>query len=179
MRFFTTVLGMVFVNTWRASQYFHGDQRALTPYLVHLFKQLMINTIDESNASAAPIGSGGPGAPSPDRLPKSPPNATAHRIVPMKAVGWKGAAQAKCAVCGTKTTACCIKCSSATVIVALCKKVHRYKGQLVTCGYAAIHARDPDASHRTASQKKAVQNTFAPHPLKPTPVGFPSFRDYM
>lgn len=117
----------------------------------------MINTIDESNASAAPIGSGGPGAPSPDRLPKSPPNATAHRIVPMKAVGWKGASQAKCAVCGTKTTACCIKCSSSTVIVALCKKVHRYKGQLVTCGYAAIHARDPDASHRTASQKKAVQ----------------------
>ena len=30
-----------------------------------------------------------------------------------------------------------------------------------------------------AVQLLHVLLTFAPHPLKPTPVGFPSFRDYM
>ena len=87
-------------------------------------------------------------------MPKSPP--ASHRVVPLKAVGWKGCAQAKCAVCGKKTTSCCIKCSSSSVIVAICKKQHTYKGATINCGCAGIHARDPDASRRTASQKKGV-----------------------
>ena len=34
--------------------------------------------------------------------------------------------------------------------------------------------KNPNAFH-----KDVINHTFAPHPLKPTPVGFPSFRDYM
>eukprot|EP00966_Prymnesium_polylepis_P145330 3356104-Prymnesium_polylepis.1 len=29
----------------------------------------------------------------------------------MKAVGWKGNKQAKCAICGKKVSTCCVKCA--------------------------------------------------------------------
>eukprot|EP00966_Prymnesium_polylepis_P320903 7377252-Prymnesium_polylepis.1 len=82
-------------------------------YTTVLSKSMMINTIDSSHGSNAPAGSGAPGAPSPDRVPVNP---SEHRVISMKAVGWRGNKQATCAVCGKKVSTCCVKCSTGTVI---------------------------------------------------------------
>eukprot|EP00966_Prymnesium_polylepis_P264435 6109254-Prymnesium_polylepis.1 len=66
-RFFISLLGVVFINTHRASMYFHNDQRDTKAYCQALFYSLMTNTIDEGNGSNAPPGSGAPGALSPDK----------------------------------------------------------------------------------------------------------------
>jgi hypothetical protein len=82
-----TLIGMMFVNTYRASVFFHNDTRTFMEYTTVLSKSMMLNTIDSSHGSNAPAGSGAPGAPSPDRVPVNP---SEHRVISMKAVGWRG-----------------------------------------------------------------------------------------
>ena len=114
----------------------------------------MTNTVDEQHGTAGAPGSGAPGALSPDRgVPADP---RAHRVVPLKAVGWRGNKQAKCAVCGKKVSTCCVKCSSPTAVVALCAPTITYKKETVRSGCCSIHGKDPDASHRSCCVKKSA-----------------------
>ena len=135
-RFFTTVLGIIFVNTHRLHI---GTNLGLgnTTYKEHLselFFDLMHNKIDantppssrERAGSAAPSSPEprqrfhGVAGPSPSRRSPRLIHPELHRAVHISSIqGWAGARQQRCAICDAKVSFCCGVCSSATELVVL------------------------------------------------------------
>lgn len=150
-RFLTTLIGMAAVNCFKASVYFHGETRDFSSYITALSKALMTNTFDEAQGSpAAAPGSGAPGALSPVRGNNS--DVDKHRLVPLTSAGWRGHKQPRCGICGSKTTHCCLDCSTPWCCVALCKPEHRYKGLLSQCDCLKQHVASPDAAKRSTAK---------------------------
>jgi hypothetical protein len=171
-RFFTTVLGLIFVNTFRAHIKFNsGASDNFKPIMQELFYDLMHNKIDgapspggasSSAPAAAPpstptppvyhgvptLSPGGPGAPS--ARPQD------HVAVPIRTFFTGGKyTQQRCGYCRAATTYCCGVCSSKAGIVALHpaetlvqgSNPPRYKQH--SC--LSSHRADPEGSHITRS----------------------------
>ena len=150
LRFLTTLIGMIAVNCFKLSVYFHDDTRDFSTYITALSKALMMNTLDEASGSpAAAPGSGAPGALSPARGINS--EAHKHRLVPLKLAGWRGHAQPRCGICHAKTTHCCLECSTPWCCVALCKPEHKYGGVVKPCDCLKQHQALPDVTKRATA----------------------------
>ena len=162
MRFKTTLMGIEFVDTYRANQFFNGDMRAFKPAMTELAFKLLTNRYDEALPPAAggstragvpATGSGAPGAPSPSRM--SPRTlAKKHMAVPLSSIpGWTGgAAQLACSICSTRVTTVCIECSDANAVVPICKSTHMYNQQCIFKQCLKRHREDPSASRRAYSR---------------------------
>ena len=149
---------MIFVNTFRASVYVHNEQRTLMPYLSSLFKSMMIKSIDDSNGMNNPEGSGAPGALSPPTRTENPKNED-HKVVQLKAMGWKGASQLNCSECRKKTSYCCSKCSTVHSVVALCQEHYKFAQKDVKKLCARAHRRAPDEAKRSSACLKPKKGT--------------------
>jgi hypothetical protein len=162
-RFQHTLLGMIFVNTHDAAVYFHGETRDLKSYLRSLTKECLTNTIDEEVQGAAPeAGTGAAGAPSPLKETQQ-----RHTVVPLSSVGFLGASQLTCAVCKAKTTACCLECSTADAVLALCKPVHKYKSVEIRSACLRCHVAAPDAQRKSTPRLSGAQKRAR----SPSPYG--------
>ena len=107
---------MIPTDCYRASVYFHGEQREFLHYCRELVYEGLANTLDPGTPERGP-------SPSPSTS-SSGSTCEEHRVGPLKMVGWTGSAQLTCAICGDKVTTCCIECSNSTSVVALCKSEH-------------------------------------------------------
>ena len=171
MRFMTTLIGIEFIDTYRANQYYNGDTRTLKPALNELFYNLMTNNYDESRGvggcskdrqgNVITTGPGAPGARSPIRT--SPRTlAKKHVLVPLKSiVGWTGtSSQLLCSICGDKTTSVCIECSDKESVVPLCKRVHTYQERTILKQCYKRHYENPDESRRSYSRSGGKKRTM-------------------
>ena len=164
-RFLTTLMGLEFVDTFRALQYFHGETRGLKPVMLELAFYLLTNKYDETHgvtingttrSGDVAEGSGAPGAKSPQRV--SPRTLSKkHVLVPLsQIVGWRGAAsQLDCGICKTRTTMVCVECSTADYVVPLCKRIHNYNGKTVIKHCCRRHTENPEAARRAYPRKRA------------------------
>lgn len=169
-RMLTTLLGISFANCHRGSGYWHGDTRELKPYCLSLAYKLLTYTGDGTQGISPGGGGGGGGSASASRAPSPFPftaTAAQHRMGSLKQVGWKGCAQLKCMVCGTKTTSCCLDCSSSNSVVALCKETHSYNGRTWTTECLKVHAKNPEAARAAVLRTRAAAVAASRPPSAP------------
>ena len=142
MRYMTTLLGgMIPTDCYRASVYFHGEEREFLHYCRELVYEGLTNTLDPGPPERGP-------SPSPSTS-SSGSTCEEHKVGTLKMVGWTGSSQLTCAICGEKVTTCCIECSNSTSVVALCKSEHWYKGELIKSRCIEVHRRYPLNSRRS------------------------------
>ena len=162
-RYFTSVLGICFVNTFSANKYSNRDERDFKDVLGELAYDLMHNEIDGlADTSRAARGNQGASSrpPSPGFRPPSPSASSTgvpvdaellqHFVVPLRSIpGYSGGPSQNCSVpgCGKTTRYCCV-CSTANDIFACHPPSNKHKGTVTERGCLDAHVANLEVGSR-------------------------------
>ena len=150
LRFATTGLGIMLVNTWSAWDYFIQNGKGGTAGGL-TFRACMKALCAEGLRCDLDRND-------PQFGPSHTPAKTAHDIVPLKTiVGRTGSRTPRCAHCSFQCSTVCLQCSSAASLV-VCYPVETiYKRKLTRHACLGLHMRFPESSRRaTASASKSA-----------------------
>lgn len=153
LRFATTGLGIILVNTWSGWDYFVQHNKAgglaFRGVVQVLCAEGLRSDLDRND---------------PRHGPSRPPDATAHDLVPLRSiVGWTGGKTPRCAECNFQCSTVCLQCSSATAVVACHFPQTMFKGKVSKHPCLGLHIRNPHDSKRTVASASKSQAAKRKH----------------
>ena len=164
LRFATTGLGIMLVNSWSAYDYFiqHGKGPLIfREFMKALAAEGVRVDLDRNNPQF------GPG-----HTASHTPASGSHDLVPLRTiVGWTGSKCPRCAHCKFQCTTVCLQCSSASAIVVCHLPETNFRGVASRHQCLALHKRDPMGSTRSVASASKARAAKRKHSAKKRRAG--------
>jgi hypothetical protein len=143
LRFATTGLGIMLVNTWSAYDYFVQNGKGPLTFrecMKVLCAEGVRNDLDRNDPQLGPS------------VTANTSTGGGHDLVALRTiVGWAGSKSPRCAHCKFQCTTVCLQCSTATAIVVCHATETSYKGVTSRHSCLALHRKDPQKSTRSVA----------------------------